>query len=101
MESEAVFLAVKKQCRISGIFLSPKKEIVARYLTRQEHYIDAEEIWTRIIADCEHCSITTVYQTLRWFKSHEIVTMVDDRSQKKRYVLSDTIILLSQQVQIG
>ena len=97
MEGEAVFLAVKKQCRIRGVFLSPKKEIVARYLSTHENYINAEEIWNRIRADRERCSITTVYQALRWFEMHKIVNMVNDRSQKKRYVLSDEIMLSSRE----
>ncbi len=88
MNSEIVLFEIRRICRIKGIYLSPKKEILVKYLITESDFFYAEDLYFKIRERYAKYSMSTVYHTLTWLFKHGIAEKVVTNGEKNRYKLT-------------
>ncbi|MFC1477398.1 Fur family transcriptional regulator [candidate division KSB1 bacterium] len=84
-EEKIIIEQFKKQCRQSGLKLTPQRIAVFEALMSDYSHPSSEAIYSRVHKKFPTISKATVYKTLDTFEKHGIVSAVTSLHDKKRY----------------
>ena len=76
---------IEAQCRAKGMRLTDQRRLIARVLSDAQDHPDVFELHRRVVTQCPHVSLATVYRTVRRLEAEGIVERHEFRDGHARY----------------
>jgi Fur family transcriptional regulator, ferric uptake regulator len=76
---------IEAQCRAKGMRLTGQRRLIAQVLSEAEDHPDVFELHRRVVTQCSHVSLATVYRTVRRLESEGILERHEFRDGHARY----------------
>ena len=76
---------IEAQCRAKGMRLTDQRRLITQVLSNAEDHPDVFELHRRVVAQCPHVSLATVYRTVRRLEAEGIVERHEFRDGHARY----------------
>jgi Fur family transcriptional regulator, ferric uptake regulator len=76
---------IEAQCRAKGMRLTDQRRLIARVLSDAQDHPDVFELHRRVVTQCPHVSLATVYRTVRRLEAEGILERHEFRDGHARY----------------
>ncbi|QRM34656.1 transcriptional repressor (plasmid) [Microvirga sp. VF16] len=76
---------IEAQCRAKGMRLTDQRRLIAHVLSEAEDHPDVFELHRRVVAQCPHVALATVYRTVRRLEAEGILERHEFRDGHARY----------------
>lgn len=76
---------IEAQCRAKGMRLTDQRRLIARVLSDAKDHPDVFELHRRVVTQCPHISLATVYRTVRRLEVEGILERHEFRDGHARY----------------
>ena len=76
---------IEAQCRAKGMRLTDQRRLIARALSDAQDHPDVFELHRRVVTQCPHVALATVYRTVRRLEAEGIVERHEFRDGHARY----------------
>jgi Fur family transcriptional regulator, ferric uptake regulator len=76
---------IEAQCRAKGMRLTRQRRLIAQVLSDAEDHPDVFELHRRVVTQCSHVSLATIYRTVRRLESESILERHEFRDGHARY----------------
>jgi Fur family transcriptional regulator, ferric uptake regulator len=76
---------IEAQCRAKGMRLTGQRRLIAQVLSDAQDHPDVFELHRRVVAQCPHVALATVYRTVRRLESEGILERHEFRDGHARY----------------
>jgi Fur family transcriptional regulator, ferric uptake regulator len=76
---------IEAQCRAKGMRLTDQRRLIAGVLSEAEDHPDVFELHRRVVAQCPHISLATVYRTVRRLEAEGILERHEFRDGHARF----------------
>ena len=76
---------IEAQCRAKGMRLTDQRRLIAQVLSDAQDHPDVFELHRRVVTQCPHVSLATVYRTVRRLEAEGILERHEFRDGHARY----------------
>jgi Fur family transcriptional regulator, ferric uptake regulator len=76
---------IEAQCRAKGMRLTGQRRLIAQVLSDAQDHPDVFELHRRVVTQCPHVALATVYRTVRRLESEGILERHEFRDGHARY----------------
>ena len=76
---------IEAQCRAKGMRLTDQRRLIAQVLSEAQDHPDVFELHRRVVTQCPHVSLATVYRTVRRLEAEGILERHEFRDGHARY----------------
>ena len=86
---------IEAQCRAKGMRLTDQRRLIAQVLSEAQDHPDVFELHRRVVTQCPHTSLATVYRTVRRLEAEGIVERHEFRDGHARYERASKRIMIT------
>ena len=76
---------IETQCRARGMRLTDQRRLIAQVLSEAEDHPDVFELHRRVVTQCPHIALATVYRTVKRLEAEGILERREFRDGHARY----------------
>jgi Fur family transcriptional regulator, ferric uptake regulator len=76
---------IEAQCRAKGMRLTDQRRLITQVLSEAQDHPDVFELHRRVVTQCPHISLATVYRTVRRLEAEGILERHEFRDGHARY----------------